>query len=199
MMAGAVINIILDYIFIAHLDMGLKGAAIATIIAQISITVAAVGYFFTHYSKLRLSLRTLKFNFRIATNAVSLGTSSLFMYAYFSFIVAVHNKLFMDYGSAVHVGAFAIVGYLMTMYYLLAEGIASGMQPPVSYYYGAGHGKKIRATLILASKVVVLTGITSVIFLSLFPNTLVGLFSNSDPALATETVNGLRYTCLPCS
>ncbi|PSW16380.1 multidrug efflux protein [Photobacterium rosenbergii] len=192
MMAGAVINIILDYIFIAHLDMGLKGAAIATIIAQISITVAAVGYFFTHYSKLRLSLRTLKFNFRIATNAVSLGTSSLFMYAYFSFIVAVHNKLFMDYGSAVHVGAFAIVGYLMTMYYLLAEGIASGMQPPVSYYYGAGHGKKIRATLILASKVVVLTGITSVIFLNLFPNTLVGLFSNSDPALATETVNGLR-------
>ncbi|MBY5944274.1 MATE family efflux transporter [Photobacterium rosenbergii] len=192
MMAGAVINIILDYIFIAHLDMGLKGAAIATIIAQISITVAAVGYFFTHYSKLRLSLRTLKFNFRIAGNAVSLGTSSLFMYAYFSFIVAVHNKLFMDYGSAVHVGAFAIVGYLMTMYYLLAEGIASGMQPPVSYYYGAGHGKKIRATLILASKVVVLTGITSVIFLNLFPNTLVGLFNNSDPALATETVNGLR-------
>ena len=192
MMAGAVINIILDYIFIAHLDMGLKGAAIATIIAQISITIVAVGYFFTRYSKLRLNLSSIKFNVRIAANAVSLGTSSLFMYVYFSFIIAVHNRLFMDYGSAVHVGAFAIVGYLMTMYYLLAEGIASGMQPPVSYYYGAGHGKKIRATLILASKVVVITGVGSVIFLNLFPNTLVSLFSNGDPALAIETVNGLR-------
>ncbi|AJR05477.1 multidrug efflux protein [Photobacterium gaetbulicola] len=192
MMAGAIVNIILDYIFIAQLDMGLRGAAIATIIAQISITIVAVGYFFTGYSKLRLSLGTFKFNAGIAANAVSLGTSSLFMYVYFSFIIAVHNKLFMHYGSAVHVGAFAIVGYLMTMYYLLAEGIASGMQPPVSYYYGAGHGRKIRATLLLASKVVMLTGITSVLFLNLFPNALVSLFSNGDPALATETVNGLR-------
>ncbi|TDR76389.1 putative MATE family efflux protein [Photobacterium lutimaris] len=192
MMAGAIINIVLDYIFIAHLDMGLKGAAIATIIAQISITIVAVTYFFTRYSKLRLSLKNFTLNWSIAANAISLGTSSLFMYAYFSFIVAVHNKLLMDYGSAVHVGGFAIVGYLMTMYYLLAEGIASGMQPPVSYYYGAGHGKKIRATLILASKVVVLTGITSVVLLNLFPNTLVNLFSNGDPSLAAETVNGLR-------
>ncbi|MCQ1060910.1 MATE family efflux transporter [Photobacterium sp. ZSDE20] len=192
MMAGAIINIALDYIFIAHLDMGLKGAAIATIIAQISITIVAVTYFFTHYSKLRLSLCTFRFSPSIATRAISLGASSLLMYAYFSFIVAIHNKLFMDYGSAVHVGAFAIVGYLITMYYLLAEGVASGMQPPVSYYYGAGHGKKIHATLLLASKVVVLTGIISVAFLNLFPYTLVDLFSNGDPSLATETVNGLR-------
>ncbi|MGF1684197.1 MATE family efflux transporter [Photobacterium minamisatsumaniensis] len=192
MVAGAIINIFLDYLFIAHLDMGLKGAAIATIIAQISITVTAIGYFFTAHSKLRLNLSSLRFNLGIAAKSIGLGTSSLFMYAYFSFVVAIHNKLFMDYGSAVHVGAFAILGYLMTMYYLFAEGIASGMQPPVSYYYGAGQGKKIRATLILAIKVVVLSGIASLIFLNVFPNTLVNLFSNSDPALAAETVNGLR-------
>ncbi|WP_064609447.1 MATE family efflux transporter [Photobacterium sp. J15] len=192
LMLGAVINIVLDYLFIAHMNMGLKGAAIATVISQSIITIIAVGYFFSAKSELRLCLGKLTFSPSLAARSIGLGTSSLFMYCYFSFILAIHNKLFMTYGSPVHVGAFAIVGYLMTMYYLLSEGIASGMQPPVSYYFGAGQKEKIRATLLLAIKVVVISGIAAVVFLNLYPETLIGLFSNGDPQLAAETENGLR-------
>ncbi|ELR66670.1 Multi antimicrobial extrusion protein [Photobacterium marinum] len=192
LMLGAVINIVLDYLFIAHMNMGLKGAAIATVISQSIITIIAVGYFFSAKSELRLCLGKLTFSSSLAARSIELGTSSLFMYCYFSFILAIHNKLFMTYGSPVHVGAFAIVGYLMTMHYLLSEGIASGMQPPVSYYFGAGQKEKIRATLLLAIKVVVISGIAAVVFLNLYPETLISLFSNGDPQLAAETENGLR-------
>ncbi|WP_299017921.1 MATE family efflux transporter [uncultured Photobacterium sp.] len=192
LMLGAIINIVLDYLFIAHMDMGLKGAAIATVISQSVITVIAVGYFFSARSELRLSLGKPTFSPALAARTIGLGTSSFFMYSYFSFIIALHNKLFMTYGSPVHVGAFAIVGYLMTMYYLLSEGIASGMQPPVSYYFGARQRDKIRATVLLAIKVVVISGIAAVIFLNLYPESLISMFSNDDPQLAAETENGLR-------
>ena len=192
MMLGALINIVLDYLFIAQMGMGLKGAAVATVLSQGVITVIAIGYFFSKHSELRLDWQKLVFSPSLAAKSIGLGVSSLFMYCYFSFIVALHNKLFMTYGSPVHVGAFAIVGYLMTMYYLLSEGIASGMQPPVSYYFGAGQGDKIKATLLLAIKVVLVTGIGAVIFLNLYPNTLISLFSNNDLLLAAETENGLR-------
>lgn len=192
MMAGAIVNIVLDYLFIAHFNMELQGAAIATIIAQLGITIIAIGYFFSKKSQLRLTIRGLCFKPTLALKTIGLGTSSLFMYAYFSFMIALHNKLFMQYGSTVHVGAYAIVGYLVTMYYLLAEGIASGMQPPVSYYFGAKEGDKIRATMLLATKIVILTGIGAITILNLFPNALVNLFSNNAPVLAAETINGIR-------
>ncbi|RJX71036.1 MATE family efflux transporter [Vibrio sinensis] len=192
MISGAVINIVLDYLFIGHLGWALQGAAIATIIAQISITVVAILYFFSRFSQLRLTLHNLYFNMAIAIKIIVLGASSLFMYAYLSLMVALHNKLFMSYGSSVHVGAYAIVGYLVTMYYLLAEGLSSGMQPPVSYYYGAKQGEKIRATLEIAAKAVILTGITAIALLNIFPNTLVSMFSQNEPMLTLETVNGIR-------
>ncbi|WP_428431837.1 MATE family efflux transporter [Photobacterium chitinilyticum] len=192
MIFGALINIALDYLFIGKFGWGLKGAAIATIFSQVTVFVIAIGYFFSSFSQLRLSWTKLLFSPKLAAKSISLGTSSLFMYTYFSFVIALHNRLFMEYGTSIHVGAFAIVGYLMTMYYLLAEGVAGGMQPPVSYYFGSGQVNKIKATLILAIKVVLITGICAVILLNLFPETMISLFVNNDPALMTETVNGLR-------
>lgn len=192
MIIGALMNIALDYLFIGRFGWGLEGAAIATIASQITVVVIAMGYFFSPSSQLRLSWRTLVFSPKLATKSISLGTSSLFMYAYFSFIIALHNRLFMEYGTSVHVGAFAIIGYLMVIYYLLAEGVAGGMQPPVSYYFGAGQVDKIKATLILAIKVVLISGVGAVILLNLFPETMISLFSNGDPTLMNESVNGLR-------
>ncbi|MGF1728865.1 MATE family efflux transporter [Photobacterium kasasachensis] len=192
MVIGALINIALDYLFIGRFGWGLEGAAIATIFSQVTVFVVAIGYYFSPFSQLRLSLGKLRFSPRLAAKSIGLGTSSLFMYAYFSFVIALHNRLFMEYGSSVHVGAFAIVGYLMTMYYLLAEGVAGGMQPPVSYYFGSGQMNKIKATLTLAIKVVLLTGISAVILLNLYPETMIGLFTSDDPVLISETTNGLR-------
>ncbi|EAS45259.1 MATE family efflux transporter [Photobacterium profundum] len=190
MILGAVMNIILDYLFIGLFDLGLKGAAIATVISQLTVFIIGVGYFFSARSQIKINKLTL--NFSIASKAVTLGASSLFMFLYFSFIVALHNKLFMVYGSSIHVGAFAIIGYLGTMYYLIAEGIAGGMQPPVSYYFGSKQIDKIKATVMLALKIILISGVVSVALLNLYPETVISLFSKNDPLLLAETQNGLR-------
>ena len=192
MASGALLNIVLDYLFIGVFDFGLQGAAVATVIAQLGITIIALGYFVSKHANLKLSMHQFRFKPQLAKQIINLGMSSLFMYVYFSFMLALHNMLFLRYGSAIHVSAYAIVGYLVTMYYLLAEGIATGMQPPVSYYFGARQGAKINATMALASKAVILSGIACLIILNAFPHILIGLFSHDEPQLAAETVNGIR-------
>ncbi|MDN3684277.1 MATE family efflux transporter [Vibrio sinaloensis] len=144
MVIGAVINIVLDYLFIAWLGWELEGAAIATALAQMVVTILGVGYFFTSKAKMRLSIGDLKMQFDVIPKIVMIGTSSFFMYAYGSIMVALHNALFAQYGSTLLIGAYAILGYIVTVYYLIAEGIANGMQPLVSYNHGARNQDNIR-------------------------------------------------------
>jgi putative MATE family efflux protein len=192
MILGAAINIVLDYVLIGLLGWGLEGAAIGTVIAELVVAIIGIGYFLSSRATIKLDLTQLKINFVMMRGILTLGVSSLFMFLYFSFVIAIHNKLLMSYGSAVQVGAFAIIGYIATLYYMIAEGIANGMQPPVSYYYGAQQVDRIKATVLLALKIVIVSGIATVVVLNLYPELIVNLFSNNDPALARETENGLR-------
>lgn len=192
MIFGALTNIVLDYILIGVYSLGLEGAAIATVTAELLVAVIGIGYFFSANAQTRLSLGCFKIDVRILRNIIALGASSLFMFLYYSLVIAIHNKLFMTYGSPVHVGAFAIVGYIATIYYMTAEGIANGMQPPVSFYFGAKQTAKIKATVILALKVIIFSGIATVILLNVFPELIINLFSSKDVMLAAETQNGLR-------
>ena len=123
---------------------------------------------------------------------MSLGSSVLIMYLYASFVVALHNYQFMQYGTELTVSAFAIVGYMMTLYYLVAEGIAEGMQPPVSYYYGAKQPQNISKTTFLAIKVTIIAGISWFALLYSFPHTLIGLFNSGYAALTSEAVSGIQ-------
>lgn len=192
MILGAAVNIVLDYILIGILGWGLKGAAIGTVIAGLIVSIIGIGYFLSSHAQIKFDLTKLKFNLGIMRGILRLGVSSLFMFIYFSFVIAIHNKLLMSYGSAVQVGAFAIIGYIATLYYMIAEGLANGIQPPISYYYGAQQTEKIKATVLLALKIVILSGIATVVVLNIYPDLIVSLFINNDSVLASETENGLR-------
>lgn len=192
MALGAVINIVLDYLFIGVWDMGLTGAAVATITAQITICLIGLGYFLSGYSNIKWPTKFTLFNLSFSRQMLLLGSSSLFMYLYTSFVFALHNRLFMDYGSSITVGAFAIVGYLMVLYYFVAEGVAEGLQPPVSYYYGAEQHEDISKMLKLSVKVTFIAGISWTLLLNLLPELMVGLFNNEDPILISTAVDGIR-------
>ncbi|PML09011.1 multidrug efflux protein [Vibrio breoganii] len=187
---GAVLNIILDYLYIGVLDQGLQGAAIATAISQLVVTVLGLAYFVSNKAEIRLT--SLAFDFQKAFRICQLGASSMLMFAYFSFVIALHNRLLMHYGTEVHVGAFAIIGYIATMYYLFAEGIASGMQPPVSYDFGEKRYSRIKGTVALALKVVLISGVATVVLLNLFPEFFISWFSDSNAELIATTVTGMR-------
>ncbi|WP_028766796.1 MATE family efflux transporter [Shewanella fidelis] len=192
MVLGALINILLDYLLIGVFEFGLLGAAIATISAQAVVCILGFTYFCSKLSSINWSAKFSWFNGSFAKQIILLGSSSLFMYLYTSFVFALHNRLFTEYGTPLTVGAFAIVGYLMVLYYLVAEGIAEGMQPPVSYYYGAEQHENINKMLKLSVKVTLIAGTSWVLLLNLLPETMVGLFNNDDPLLIATAIEGIK-------
>lgn len=187
---GAVLNIALDYLYLGVLDQGLQGAAIATAISQSVVVFLGMIYFFT--SRAEIGITKLQLDIKAAIEIFKLGSSSLMMFAYFSFVIALHNLLLMKYGSEIHVGAFAIIGYIATLYYLFAEGIAAGMQPPVSFDYGNRRPQRIKQTVALASKVILISGIATVALLNIFPEFFISLFAAQDEVLLSATIEGLR-------
>ncbi|MGI9276380.1 MAG: MATE family efflux transporter [Endozoicomonas sp.] len=189
---GAVANILLNAVFIVMLGWGLSGAAIGTTLSQALVVGLGGMYFFSTRANTRLSLKDLLPDWSLSVKTCSIGLSSLLMYAYFSFIVAVHNYLFMQYGDATTIGAFAIVGYIATLYYMFAEGVASGAQPLISYYYGARDLTRMKKFVSLMLWVAVGSGVLSVLFVNLFAEPIINVFNSEDPALFSATMLGLR-------
>ncbi|MGR5118577.1 MATE family efflux transporter [Vibrio astriarenae] len=192
MVIGAIANILFDCLFIAWLGWELRGAAIATALAQMMVTVLGVCYFFSSRATLKISLRDLRIEWPIVPQIAAIGTSSFFMYAYGSMMVALHNGLFASYGSPELIGAYAILGYIVTVYYLTAEGVANGMQPLVSYNHGAGNQQNIRTLLRVAMTTSVVLGVLFVVVLNAFPYQFVSIFNSEDQALLDGAVMGIR-------
>lgn len=187
---GALLNIVLDYVFLGPLGMGLKGAAVASLLAQFATCILCLGYFTSPNAKTVLSFR--QFDSSIAKRIVQLGSSNLVMFVYLSFIIALHNRLFLEYGNTTQLAAFAIIGYLAGCYYFFAEGLVSGLQPPVSFYLGAKQYQRIIQTVTLAFSVTVGSGVVVVIVLNLFPAFFVGFFANANESLIDATTVGIR-------
>ncbi|MDD1780951.1 MATE family efflux transporter [Enterovibrio sp. ZSDZ35] len=187
---GAVANIVLDYLLIGVMGLGLEGAAVATVISQALVVVGGLCYFLSRKAECRI--QHLQFCIKKAMHTVELGSSTLFMFLYFSFVIAVHNYLLMSYGSSVYVGAYAILGYIATMYYLFSEGLANGMQPPVSYYYGARRFSAIKATVKIALGAILVTGFAAVALLNIAPEQIIALFGKGNTELIEVAVHGAR-------
>lgn len=192
MMVGALINIVLDYVFIAWLDWELTGAAIATAIAQMTVTALGIAYFFSPRANLCLKIADFEFRFTAIPQIFTIGVSSFFMYAYGSVMVALHNGLFAEYGDQLMIGAYAILGYIVTVYYLAAEGIANGMQPLASYNHGAKHFENIKKLLKVAMVSSISLGVIFVVLLNVFPYQFVSVFNSESHELVDYTVTGIQ-------
>ena len=192
MVVGALCNIVLDYVLIAWLQWELTGAAMATAISQLIVTGLGFSYFFSKRAKLRLTRACLSMEWRYLPKIFAIGVSSFFMYAYGSTMVALHNSLIIQYGNAVMVGAYAILGYIVTVYYLTVEGIANGMQPLASFNHGARQYDNIRRLLKVAMSIAVLGGVVFVLMINLFPEQVIGIFNSNDPRLMEGAVFALK-------
>ncbi|MCG9574850.1 MATE family efflux transporter [Vibrio tubiashii] len=192
MVIGAVINIALDYLMIAVWDWELAGAALATAIAQAVVTLLGLAYFFSSRANLRLKWSDVRLSLPVIPQIFAIGTSSFFMYAYGAVMVALHNNLFAQYGDVMMIGAYAILGYIVTVYYLTVEGVANGMQPLVSYNHGARNKDYIRALLKIAMTTAIVIGVAFVAVINLFPREFVSVFNSTDEKLIENTILGFR-------
>ncbi|WP_163133945.1 MATE family efflux transporter [Agarivorans sp. Alg241-V36] len=192
MIVGAVANIGLDYLFIVKWDWQLAGAAYATLGAQALVMLLAFAYFFSRYSSLSFQVSGFRLKPKYLANISNLGLSSFFTTVYTAFITLVHNYLFLRYGSITETGAYAIVLYLSVIYYFIAEGFANGMQPLISYNFGAKRYDNVLRVMALGFSIILGSGVAAVFLMNLFSEFSVSVFNSDDPELLAATVSGIR-------
>lgn len=180
MLVGAISNVILDYLFIIELGWGLYGAALATVFGEGFSVIICLSFIIGKSNFFLMIPCALKLRVSLSISILKTGFPSMLMYLYISLVVVVHNVLLMRYGNSVYVAAYAITGYIMSIYYMFAEGVTAGMQPLISYYYGSGRLDKVRRVLKLGMLSGVGVGILYTFSLLMFPEVFVRFFSGGE-------------------
>ena len=185
MVSGAILNIILDPIFIFIFKMGVEGAAIATVISQF-ITFALNIIYIKKFKSITIHKETLKPELKISRKVSALGISSFITQMSFVFVVAFENNLLAKYGVESKFGSeipITVLGIVMKINQILNSiiiGIAAGSQPILGYNYGARKFDRVKSTL---KRVLGLSTIISTIAFILFqtiPDKLISIFGSGD-------------------
>lgn len=191
MLAGAVLNIALDPVFIFLFDMGIRGAAIATIIS-LAVSASLVMYHFLRKESIvRFERHAFRLDWRIILGILAIGMSPFAMQLAASLVNSLMNTSLIRYGGDLAVGAYGIINSFGILLVMLVLGVAQGMQPIVGFNYGAGRNDRVLATLRLV--ILVATLITTSGFLgSRFAPELIVKAFTPDPELIRIASNGLR-------
>ncbi|MGF7002228.1 putative MATE family efflux protein [Lachnospiraceae bacterium PFB1-21] len=180
---GALLNIVLDPLFIFGLKMGVKGAALATIISQAVSALFVVVYLSSKKSNIRLRLDNLRPKMPLLLGMMALGVSPFIMQFTESLINVVFNSGLQKYGGDYHVGAMTIIQSVMQMIFIVSAGLTQGIQPIISYNFGARKDDRVRQAYRIAfiSITVVMVVLTGVVML--FPSFFGRLFTDSEGIL----------------
>ena len=192
---GAVANIILDPIFIFGLKMGVRGAALATILSQALSCTWVLSFLFGKKTPLRIRWKNVNLKPELALPTLALGSSVFVMQASESVISICFNSSLLKYGGDVAVGAMTILTSVMQFAMLPLQGLGQGAQPIISYNYGAKKKERVRGAFYLLLKASMVYAVVLWGAVMLFPKLFAGMFT-SDPTLLEFTGTALRvYLC----
>ena len=191
---GAVANIALDPLFIYGLGMGVRGAALATVISQGLSCVWVICFLRGKKTLLRLKRENLLVSPKLILPCVALGLAAFIMQSSESMISVCFNSSLLRYGGDVAVGAMTILSSVMQFAMLPLQGIAQGAQPISSYNYGARNADRVRQTFRLLLRVCLVYSMVLWAGIMLFPRGFAGIFT-PDAALLDFTARALRIYC----
>lgn len=174
---GAIINIVLDPIMIFGLNMGVRGAALATVISQAVSCIVVVAFLCSKKSLLRLKPCNLNIKPEVVLPCIALGTAAFIMQASESVISVCFNSSLLKYGGDIAVGAMTILTSVMQFAMLPLQGIAQGAQPITSFNYGAKNAERVKKTFRLLLRVSLIYSVTLWAVIMLMPNIFVGIFT----------------------
>ncbi|MCR1974963.1 MATE family efflux transporter [Clostridium sporogenes] len=185
-MIGALINIILDPIFIFVLNLGVKGAAIATVTSQCISAIWVLFFLFGKKSTIKIRKKYLVPNKKVIFSIMALGVSPFIMQATESLVLISMNSKLQIYGGDLAVGAMTIMSSIMQILFLPLMGLTQGAQPIISYNFGAKKIERVKKTF----KLLIISCISYTVImwgsLMLFPKIFVSIFNNK-PELVTIT------------
>ncbi len=195
MLSGILLNLILDPVFIFGLDMGIKGAAIATVLGQVCVFVWVLWYYLKGWSVVALRARNLVIRLNLLREVLVLGLPNFVQMAGMSLITMMINNLLGYYAGDIAISAYGVIMRLVSFILMPLNGLAQGFQPIAGYNYGARNLDRVRGVLLLAQALATGVALFFYGFIMVFPDTLVGFFS-TDTALIAFTVPALRTVAL---
>lgn len=179
---GAVLNILLDPLFIFVFRMGVKGAALATILSQAVSAVWVVGFLCSDRSGLHICREHLGFRPRVMGKIAALGVAPFIMQSTESLVTVVLNVGAQKYGGDLYVASITILQSVMQIIVMPSHGITTGVQPIMSYNYGAKNYARVRAVFHRLLAVTMTVTTAAFLLVALFP-AAVALMFNDDPEL----------------
>ena len=188
---GAVANILLDPVFIFAFGMGVRGAALATVLSQALSCVWVLAFLFGKRTFLRLRRTNIQLRPAILLPCVALGAATFIMQASESVISVAFNASLLRYGGDLAVGAMTILSSVMQFAMLPLQGLGQGAQPIISYSYGAGKRDRVKKAFFLLLRASLFYSCLLWALVELFPQAFAALFT-SDAELVAYTGNALR-------
>ncbi|MCF2625210.1 MATE family efflux transporter [Fusobacterium perfoetens] len=189
-LAGAIINIVLDYIFIVHLHWGIGGAALATGMAQLGTALSLGGYLVFKAKKLKF--RFTKFDFRAIGALCFNGSSEFLTEIATGIVIMAFNINIMRMIGEKGVSAFGIIGYISTLVTMTMIGFSQGLQPVISYNYGAEKYKRIKKVLKIGIGTVTILGVMFYLTINFFAHDIISMFVKNDENLFVITKEAVR-------
>lgn len=184
---GAVTNIVLDPVFIYGFNMGVKGAAIATILSQTLSAIWVVIFLTGKKTKIKIKLSNFKPERKVVFPALALGLSPFIMQSTESLVVVTLNSSLQGYGGDLAVGAMTIISSIMQLVYLPMQGLAQGAQPIISYNYGAGNKERVKKAFKMFITISLSYSVVMWLFVMLLPQLLVRIFTSDAQLMETAS------------
>jgi putative MATE family efflux protein len=196
MLISAGTNLVLDPIFIFGFGMGVKGAAYATVISMIVLTVWVLLHFRSSKSVVKLKSENIRFNYQILLEIMAIGMAPFFMQIANSFVQGLLNTKLIAFGGDLAVGAMGIVNSVSTMIIMAIVAINMASQPIIGFNYGAKSYSRVKEALKIA--MISASGIALLAFalVQIFPEPIVQVFNSSDSGLLDFGKDGLRIGLL---
>lgn len=191
MLIGAIINVILEPIFIFSFGLGVRGGAIATVIAQAVTTIWILRYFTKGNSLLKLKFSNMKLKKEYVKSIFAIGMSPFSMQVAASVVQVISNNALRNYGGDLAIGAMTIISSIAMIFLMPIFGLNQGSQPIIGYNYGAKKYNRVKETVkygVIAATMVVVIGF---IVIQVFPEAIIKLF-NDDTELIRIGVQGIR-------
>ncbi len=192
---GAVINIILDPIFIFVFDWGIKGAAIATVISYFIGTLNVVSHFLFKNSQLRFHAHNFRLRKDIVHSILSIGLSTFSMQIGTSLVVILINSTLLKYGGDLAIGAYGIINSVNMLVVMFIIGLNQGTQPIIGFNFGAGNFERMFKTLRMGVMLACVFTLLGFIIGTFFPHQIVKLFT-SDVDLQNISARALRISVI---
>lgn len=186
MIIGAVLNIILDAVFIYIFDMGIRGVAWATVISMFISSIYVMHHFTDNESLIRIRTKNFKLSTSHVIGIISIGVAPFAIHLTASLVNLIKNTSLVTYGGDYAVGAYGIVNSIAVLVIMTMMGFSIAMQPIVGYNFGAGKMQRVREAYFTTRKINILIGLAGTVTSVLVPRILAMMFTTDDQLLSVS-------------